>query len=217
MVVRSQTDEAISIAANEFIWNEAGLAAIHNAIAPIIIAWLKQTQIKTILDLGCGNGAFTALLASKGFEVTGCDMSKTGIIIAREQYPNISWCEQNLQNPLPNEYQEKFDAVISVEVIEHLLLPRQLIKNANFALKPNGLFIITTPYHGYLKNLALALTNQFDNHWHPLRDFGHIKFFSKKTIMALFEEFNFSNIQYTTVGRIPPLARSMIIAGTKNP
>ena len=215
MVVRSQTDEAISIAANEFIWNALGLTAIHHAITPIIIAWLEQAQIRTILDLGCGNGAFTALLASKGFEVIGCDISKTGIIIAKEQYPNISWCEHNLQHPLPKEYQEKFDAVISVEVIEHLLLPRQLIKNANFALKPNGLFIITTPYHGYLKNLARALTNQFDNHWHPLRDFGHIKFFSKKTIIALFKEFNFSNIQYTTVGRIPLLARSMIIAGNK--
>lgn len=216
MAVRSQTDKAISIAASEFIWNEVGLTAIHNAIAPVIIPWLKPTQVKTILDLGCGNGAFTALLASKGFEVTGCDMSKSGIELAKEQYSNIYWFEQNLQQPLPNEYKEKFDVVLSIEVIEHLFLPRKLIENASFALKPKGLFIITTPYHGYLKNLALALTNQFDNHWHPLRDFGHIKFFSKKTAIALFEEFNFKNIQYTTIGRIPALARSMTIAGTKN-
>lgn len=216
MAIRSQTDAAISIAASEFIWNEVGLTAIHNAITPIIIPWLKRAQIKTILDLGCGNGAFTALLATKGFEVTGSDLSSTGITLAKKQYPHISWFEQDLQQPLPEQYKERFDAVLSVEVIEHLFLPRELLKNANFALKPKGLVLITTPYHGYLKNLALALTNQFDNHWHPLRDFGHVKFFSKKTILALLAEFNFRNIQYTTVGRIPPLARSMIIAGTKN-
>jgi 2-polyprenyl-6-hydroxyphenyl methylase/3-demethylubiquinone-9 3-methyltransferase len=36
---------------------------------------------------------------------------------------------------------------------------------------------VTTPYHGYVKNLALAVTGQLDRHWQPWRDGGHIKFF----------------------------------------
>jgi hypothetical protein len=37
--------------------------------------------------------------------------------------------------------------------------------------------IITTPYHGYLKNIALSVSVKFDHHVNPLWDGGHIKFF----------------------------------------
>ena len=90
------------------------------------------------------------------------------------------------------------------------------MENALIALKPGGLLILTTPYHGYWKNLVLAITNSFDNHWHPLRDYGHIKFFSKSTMLSLFGEYALQNIQFQTVGRIPALARSMIVSAVKS-
>ena len=123
--------------------------------------------------------------------------------------------QHDIVTPIGNKHQSKYDAVISTEVIEHLLLPRKLMENALYALKPGGLLILTAPYHGYWKNLALTITNKYDDHWHPLRDYGHIKFFSKATITDLCQEFELQNIQFTTVGRIPALARSMIISGTK--
>jgi 2-polyprenyl-6-hydroxyphenyl methylase/3-demethylubiquinone-9 3-methyltransferase len=119
----------------------------------------------------------------------------------------------DLATGLPQEHVAKYDAVISVEVIEHLFLPRTLMSTAASALKPGGIFVLTTPFHGYWKNLALALSNKFDEHWHPLRDHGHIKFFSENTITALFNEYNFQNIQFRSAGRIPILACSMIISG----
>jgi 2-polyprenyl-6-hydroxyphenyl methylase/3-demethylubiquinone-9 3-methyltransferase len=62
---------------------------------------------------------------------------------------------------------------------------------------------VTTPFHGYYKNLALAITGKYDKHWHPLRDYGHVKFFSHKTLSALFEEQGFAVRNYVRVGRIP--------------
>jgi len=103
--------------------------------------------------------------------------------------------------------------VVAVEVVEHLLLPRQLLERAREALRPGGIFIATTPYHGFLKNLALALTNKFDHHWHPLRDYGHVKFFSRETLSQLFGEQGLKVQRFARVGRVPALAKSMILQG----
>ena len=75
-----------------------------------------------------------------------------------------------------------FDTVLSAEVVEHLFLPRELFARAREALGDGGRLVVTTPYHGYAKNLALAVFGQFDQHWVPLSDYGHIKFFSKATL-----------------------------------
>ena len=50
----------------------------------------------------------------------------------------------------------KCDAVFSTEVVEHVYLPRPFARNCHAFLKPGGMLIVTTPYHGYLKNVASA-------------------------------------------------------------
>ncbi len=166
-----------------------------------------------MLDLGCGNGWFTAALARCGFDVVGVDQSESGIAIARQAHPGLCFERCDLTAHLGTSLVGRFDAVVSVEVIEHLLLPRRLIENALGALRPGGQLVVTTPFHGYLKNLALALGGRLDAHWHPLRDFGHVKFFSRATLTALFLEYGFTDLRFRTVGRIPPLARSMVVTG----
>jgi 2-polyprenyl-3-methyl-5-hydroxy-6-metoxy-1,4-benzoquinol methylase len=212
---KTKTDRELSLSSNEFIWDEEGSTENHRFIEKPIIRYLKSRNITTVLDLGCGNGSFTNIIASHGYQVVGLDHSDTGIYLAKKQFPLIHFEQHNIQNSLISEHHLKYDAVVSNEVIEHLLLPRNLIQNAYDALKPGGLFILTTPFHGYWKNLALALTNKFDEHWHPLRDYGHIKFFSKSTILEIFSEFDFKILEFRTVGRLPILARSMIITVQK--
>jgi len=63
--------------------------------------------------------------------------------------------------------------------------------------------------------MALALTNCFDDHWHPLRDFGHVKFFSRKTLSLLAQEAGFSIKDFIRVGRVPAFACSMIVVAVK--
>lgn len=95
---------------------------------------------------------------------------------------------QDIGTPLPDDLQGAFEAATAIEVVEHLLLPRELLRRAREALVPGGRLIITTPYHGYVKNVALALTGRFDTHWHPLRNYGHVEFFSRPTLTALSRE-----------------------------
>ncbi|HKK16068.1 MAG TPA: methyltransferase domain-containing protein, partial [Gammaproteobacteria bacterium] len=77
-------------------------------------------------------------------------------------------------------------------------------------LEPGGVAIISTPYHGYFKNLAISIFNKWDKHFSSLWDGGHIKFFSVKTLTLLLRETGFKNIRIYKAGRIPVLAKSMI-------
>ena len=74
-----------------------------------------------------------------------------------------------------------------------------------------GEMIISTPYHGYLKNLLISLLNGWDKHFTVLLDGGHIKFWSKKTLSQLLNEFGFSIIDFKGAGRFPYLWKSMFI------
>ncbi len=209
------TDKFASIASQEFIWDAAGDNASHRYLAGPAIKLLRRFGANSVLDLGCGNGAFTGLLASQGFAVQGCDASSSGIRIAQTSFPGVPFFQHDLSNTLPEIHSSRYDAVVSLEVIEHLLLPRTLLANALRALRPGSVFILSTPFHGYWKNLALAITNKYDDHWHPLRDFGHVKFFSKRTLLQLMAESGFETQAWLTAGRMPPLACSMLVAATR--
>jgi 2-polyprenyl-3-methyl-5-hydroxy-6-metoxy-1,4-benzoquinol methylase len=215
VLTAAETDGCTSLAASEFVWQSAGCSEVHGDVRGPILKLLHKSAVQTVLDLGCGNGAFTAELSKAGLQATGSDCSTTGLSLARAHYSSIPFFHHDLSEPLGESHTASYDAVTAVEVIEHLLLPRLLLRSALAALKPGGLLIVTTPFHGYWKNLALALTGSFDNHWHPLRDYGHVKFFSKNTLSALFHEQGLEMAFFQGVGRIPVLAKSMIIAGRK--
>lgn len=186
-------------------------------LAPTVLALLRQAGARRVLDLGCGNGALTLRLAAAGFSMTGLDGSSTGIAIARANAAGLaSFHEGWLEDVLPHDLHKSFDAVIAVEVIEHLPRPRVLCERAREALRGAGPFIVTTPYHGYFKNLALALCNRFDRHWHPWVDGGHIKFFSPTTLGHLLESEGFAVRRLAREGRIPIFAKSMIIEAARS-
>src|SRR5262249_42732245 len=159
------TDQRETLAAPEYLWSGSAPAPSHAYLLEPVLARLSAASAHKVLDLGCGNGAFAASLARRGLDVTGLDQSASGIDTARHSPPGVRFVRADVCQPLPAEYAGQFDAVIAVEVIEHLLLPRRLVEAALSALRPGGLVVLTTPYHGYLKNLALALSNGFDAHW----------------------------------------------------
>ncbi len=91
------------------------------------------------------------------------------------------------------------------------MLPRFAQK----VLVSGGYLIISTPYHGYLKNLAIAIANKFDSHFTALWDGGHIKFWSKQSLSKLLFEEGFDVKKFVGAGRFPYLWKSMILLGQK--
>ena len=75
---------------------------------------------------------------------------------------------------------------------------------------PGGAAVVSTPYHGYWKNLALAVSGRLDAHFTALWDHGHIKFWSIKTLSLLLQEAGFENIRIELIGRLPLIAKSML-------
>jgi 2-polyprenyl-6-hydroxyphenyl methylase/3-demethylubiquinone-9 3-methyltransferase len=99
--------------------------------------------------------------------------------------------------------------------VEHVYSPREFARTVYDLLEDGGVALISTPYHGYFKNLAIALTNSFDRHVKPLWDHGHIKFWSMATLRQLLEEAGFTSVSFHRVGRLPLVAKSMIAVAKK--
>ncbi len=170
---------------------------------------------KRVLDVGCGNGYWTDRVRSRGAVVTGIDGSSQGIAYAREAYPGIRF-EQMLatETLLADLCEEPFDAVMAVEVIEHIFDPRAFVVNCVRAIKPGGTLVLSTPYHGFWKNLALSLANKWDFHHHPLNAGGHIKFFSRASLGALLEQTGLKGITFSGHSRVPYVWMGMVMSGT---
>src|SRR5215211_4711046 len=96
---RAETDAQLSLKSDEFVWSEGGLTEAHQYLQPVVTDLLRQSGAKTVLDLGCGNGALTNELAELGFAMTALDVSETGIAIARQQYPAINFHWADLDTP----------------------------------------------------------------------------------------------------------------------
>ncbi|NEP66980.1 MULTISPECIES: class I SAM-dependent methyltransferase [Moorena] len=163
-----------------------------------------------MLDIGCGNGSLTNFIAQQGYEVVGVEESESGIKLASDNFTDCQFIQGSIYNLPYAELSDKFDIVISLEVIEHLFYPKELVRAAKKVLKPHGRLIITTPYHGYLKNLMLAVTGKMDKHFTALWDCGHIKFFYVKTLTTLLESENYTDINFKFAGRYPYLWKSML-------
>ncbi|MDJ0636645.1 MAG: methyltransferase domain-containing protein [Xenococcaceae cyanobacterium MO_188.B29] len=169
-----------------------------------------------ILDLGCGNGNLTNLIAQQGYKVTGIEQSESGIHFARQNFPNCHFIQGSIYDSVPEELEKSFDIVISAEVIEHLYYPRELVKYARQCIKLGGHLIVTTPYHGYWKNLALSLTGKMDRHFTTLWDGGHVKFFSVKTLSSILQSEGFTDLKFDFAGRIPYFWKSMLCSCSLN-
>jgi 2-polyprenyl-3-methyl-5-hydroxy-6-metoxy-1,4-benzoquinol methylase len=196
----------------------AGHSAAHGYLLPMVAQIIERLDLKPsdrrIFELGCGNGSAAAFLAGRGFEVVGVDTSAEAIRIANQAYPALQLTRGSAYDDLAAGFGQ-FPVVTSLEVVEHVYYPRLFARCLFSLLQPGGMAIISTPYHGYWKNLALAVTGQMDAHFTALWDGGHIKFWSRRTIGLLLKEAGFRQIEFRTVGRVPPLAKSMIVTGKR--
>ncbi|MBX7200479.1 MAG: class I SAM-dependent methyltransferase [Rhodospirillaceae bacterium] len=194
---------------------EPGLTPYNAYLLPAVERLLGPPGGRRLFEIGFGNGAVAAHLASRGFEVAGIEPSHQGLALTRSSYPALTGLQHGtIYEDLRARF-GAFQAVVSLEVIEHLYFPRRLAQAAYALLEPGGLLVVSTIYHGYLKNIATAVLGRFDLKMNPLWDHGHIKFFSPRTLSRLFREAGFENVTVKRPDLIPQFARSMVVCGQK--
>lgn len=197
----------------DYGYSSDNFSHIHEYLLNPLLKIISKGDRK-ILDIGCGNGWLTNYLIKSGFDAYGADASPSGIEIAKIKNADRFFVQDLTEEDLPAALADiKFNTIISTEVIEHLYSPREYLDFCKRVLLKSGggTLIVSTPYHGYLKNIALALTAKMDDHFTVLWDGGHIKFWSIKSLSKLLLEKGFRDIKFTGCGRIPYLWKSMII------
>ena len=103
-------------------------------------------QGKRVLDAACGTGYGSNLMVVKGGakSVLGIDVSEEALhFAARYAGPNVSFKKQDCMRL--SDLNEKFEAVVSFETIEHLSEPEEFIRQVSEMLEPGGVFICSTP------------------------------------------------------------------------
>lgn len=206
-------------AVSDYGWNSSRGPQSCDYIAPAVVAIPKRLvpQRVRVLDLGAGNGALCAQLAAASFAAVGVEYDKAGVELARASHPGLHFYNFGVQDDPAAllAHEDPFDAVVSTEVIEHLFSPHLLPIYAGAVLKPGGYLVLTTPYHGYLKNLVLSLLNKWDHHHTALWHGGHIKFWSRATLSELLTENGFKVLEFHGVGRFSYLWKSMVLVARK--
>lgn len=193
----------------EYRYEDAAHNDSHNVLLPALDRYLEAIAPKTVFDLGCGNGSVAKHLSAR-YVVAGVDPSESGVRAANAAYPDLRLELGTAYEDLAARFGQ-FDAVVSLEVVEHVYDPRLFARRLYDLVRPGGSAVLSTPYHGYWKNLALAVTGRMDAHFTALWDGGHIKFWSVRTLSMLLEEAGFRDLQFRFVGRVPALAKSMVV------
>ncbi|HVF17727.1 MAG TPA: class I SAM-dependent methyltransferase [Steroidobacteraceae bacterium] len=147
--------------AQRFAAQGAGLAAvcsygmpefynrmIHSCQRLALEPWLDIRPGTRVLDVGCGVGRWSSMLAQRGAQVTGMDLSPTMIDEARRRARanGVSdRCRFLVQDLAQLDAGEQFDLVIGVTVLQHILDPaslREAVQRMRAHLSPDGRMVL---------------------------------------------------------------------------
>ena len=104
----------------------------------------------SLLDIACGPGYGTKHLSGKGYQVVGGDYDGDVIAENRQKYSGIPELKFEQANAMDLSFEDNFfDAVLSMETIEHVNAPEKMLEELARVLKPGGTLIMSTPQNSY--------------------------------------------------------------------
>lgn len=157
-------------------WRHPGLVNLTDIILNLIDA-----KGGMALDVGCGSGRTSILLAKRGFKVDAFDIEPKVIDIAKElarkAQVDINFSVVDFTQKADFYQREIYDLIICAEVLEHVGNYRTIINNIYNCLKKGGIFIVTVPHDP--KQYSIL-----DSHG------GHLRRFTIPQLKELLKEFH---------------------------
>ncbi len=144
-------DELAKFEAMAHRWwdKESEFKALHD-INPLRLNYIDgHTGLngKKVLDVGCGGGILSESMVKRGAQVTGIDVGKTSLAVAkihaREQGLNIEYQAISAED-LAAQKLRRFDVVTCMEILEHVPNPATLVKACSRLVKPRGQVFFAT-------------------------------------------------------------------------
>lgn len=180
-------------------WDEAGPFAPLHRLNPVRMGHIRrqicdhyglsQTDLKpfkglSILDIGCGGGLACEPLARLGADITGIDADPVAIDIAREHAAQMG-LDVTYKNDSAENLKGPFDAVLALEIIEHVSDTAAFVNHCARLLKPGGIVIFST-LNRTAKSYALGIVAaEYVLRWVPRGTHSWQKFLKPSELAAL--------------------------------
>ena len=148
-----------------------------------------------ILDIGCGGGLISEPMARLGAKVTGIDASKKNISVAK-LHSKKNGLKINYLNSSPEDldYDQEFDIILNLEIVEHVDDVGLYIKSCNRLLKNNGLMFTATLNRSFVSYFKAIIGAEYILRWLPIGTHDWNKFLKPEELENLLSQENFSTI-----------------------
>ncbi|MDR2213760.1 MAG: class I SAM-dependent methyltransferase [Pseudomonadales bacterium] len=158
---------------------------------------------KRVLELGCGPGSITKILAAQGqCMVTGMEFDSAAIEKATPFCQTILQADLNAEDwPRLLDEMDRFDVVVAADVLEHLYNPWRTLEQMAHLINESGYLVISLPHIGHAAVMACLMSGDFEYRDWGLLDRTHIRFFGLKNIEQLVTKAGLKilDVRYITV------------------
>lgn len=175
---------------------------IHALVSNMV---LPDTEV---LDIGCATGYLAKKFKDRNCKTWGVDINRKALQIAKNHCERVF--NLDLNNIKNLKISKKFDYILLLDVIEHLIKPEDCIDIIHRLLKPTGRMIISVPNIAHVSIRLSLLFGNFNYQRMGILDETHLRFFTKKSFVKILNdhELMIEKIDYSVdFGQIPIVGR----------
>ena len=175
------------------------------------VRWaLERAPGTNVLDLAAGTGKLTGALLDAGLRVTAVEPLDGMRAQLEAAFPDVRALTGSAE-AIPLE-DASVDLVWCSEVLEHVPDTAGLLSEARRVLRTGGRLLVTTPSHDLPRRALIALA-RFEHHCDPLGQ--HVRFYSRRTLARVLDEFAFEEIHLCSIGGPPGLRETLVARARK--